>query len=144
MDSRELDDEITQLSRPGQRQEVPTALERNHLDAGYEIGLVFTFGRPCPISVPPNKQYRNIDAAVVFGSIFPASPVSAEAEESVVVSSRLPTRYISSRSAEGMLFGSATPPSRTFFMMKKLQSRIAVSPRNGVVATPVMALVMLP
>src|SRR5262249_53145160 len=39
------------------------------------------------IPVSPNKEHRDIDAAIVFGCIFPAFRVSEEADECAVVSS---------------------------------------------------------
>ncbi len=85
--SGKADDEILQFLRPVQRQEVPAALERSHLDTGYYIGVVLTFGWRCPVPVPPNKKSRDIDEPVVFGCRLPAFRISEEANECAVMPS---------------------------------------------------------
>ena len=101
-----------------------SSLNRRHLDAGDQHAIVLALDWPRPILVAPNEKDRDFDAPIVLGRGLPALGISERGNGP----ERFPTRYISFRSAGGMLFASATPLRSTAFMMSEFLSRITVSP----------------
>src|SRR5262249_52568913 len=84
------DDQLSQLARPIERQEVSGVVHRHHFDAGDQAAVVLALAYARPILVPPDQHRGQADISICRSGGFPTSGIAQKSEEGAVVTAPIP------------------------------------------------------